>query len=172
MASTSRTTLPATASSTCLDRPPQPAKPDTAIARLRRVAAALSCGKLPAKEDRAWFVKGVHRYQLDHPGSSGKPLELALGLARHGRNNWRTLEARDRRNALIRQLRRRHFAQLDDGRAAKRIAALAEDHEAALRRQQPVPVPHPDSAEALLQAARRAARVPAAKQLKAILRKS
>lgn len=173
MAGSSRATSFATVSDPRLCVPSQPSRADTPIGRLRRVAAASARGEPAAPEDAAWFVAAIQRYQAECRSGAGISLDMALGLGRHGSNGWWTVEARDRRNDLIRKIRHRHFAHLDDGQAARHIAAMARNHDASPFRQRQ-PVAHdPDSLEALLHAALcTTCGFPDARQLKAIIRKS
>lgn len=91
---------------------------------LRQVAYHASYGlPLPA-ELAAWFVVGQQRYE--RAAQAGQPigLDVALGLGAPGRHGWWTLEARARRDSLLRDLRDVRFADFDDAEAARRIQTM------------------------------------------------
>ena len=99
--------------------------PETSpINLLRQVAYHASRGlPLPA-ELAAWLVVGQQRYE--RAAQAGQPigLDVALGLGAPGRHGWWTLEARARRDGLLRALREVRFADVDDAEAARRIQTM------------------------------------------------
>ena len=93
------------------------------IARLRRIAAALEGGRLPEACDRAWFCTAVREYETAAP--AGGTFDRAAGLTpNRGRAPWWVEEARQRRDAAIRQMRDRLFPDLRRSEAAQQIARL------------------------------------------------
>jgi len=88
----------------------------TAIARLRRLAAALA--RTP---DAAWFAEAFARYEAE--AQDGMTLDRALGLVPPpGGEPWWDAERRTRRDAAIRTVREQCFADLGLTRAAQQIA--------------------------------------------------
>ena len=93
------------------------------IARLRRLATALGGGAAPSAHDAAWFSSAVAAYEA---GPADSTFDKAIGLApAPGCESWRTTEARAKRDAAIAELRREHFADLNDAEAARAIYQLA-----------------------------------------------
>src|SRR5579872_426769 len=104
-----------------------------AMAHLRRIAEALAGGKTAAATDTTWFLDALRRYQAGGP--SGLSFDRALGLVPEGgQESWWTVEARRKRDDLIRALREQHFPDIGVTRAAHRIAKLAADYQAAIWR--------------------------------------
>ena len=104
------------------------------IARLRRIAAALEGGRLPEACDRAWFCTAVREYETAAP--AGGTFDRAAGLTpNRGRAPWWVEEARQRRDAAIRQMRDRLFPDLRRSEAAQQIARL----NARLARERTIP---------------------------------
>ena len=95
------------------------------IARLRRIAAALSRLEHPHPADSSWLVAAVGRYQAAQASGVGMDLGAAMGLGAPGRRSWWSDERRNRRDELLRELRTRHLSDLSAGRAATVILRLA-----------------------------------------------
>lgn len=97
--------------------------PMTSITRLRQIAAAASAGQSIAPEDAAWLGAAIGRY-LD-AAALGLSLEDVFGITpAAGQSSWWRVEARERRNAALRELRERHFGSLDIPKAAREIGHL------------------------------------------------
>ena len=98
----------------------------TAIARLRRLAAALEVGEQPDLGDGAWLAERLARY-LDG-AERGLTVETALDLApMPGQASWWTEEATQARDDALRQMAARFWPE-------RRVAGQAyEIHRAALR---------------------------------------
>lgn len=142
--------------------------PDTSITHFRAVLHAIERGEPIPPDAGAWLLSGGHRYIAAAEAGAAMGLDLALGLGKPGRHGWWTAEARERRNALLRELRRRQFPHLDDGEAARQIATLAR------RKGDPgkTPEPAPSDGNLLMAALCTGLGIPDAKQLRTILGKS
>jgi hypothetical protein len=93
------------------------------IHRLRRVAAALECGRPPDDGDRLWFCAAVREYEAAAP--AGCTFDRAAGLTpNRGRAPWWVDEARQQRDAVIRRMRDQLFPELRISEAAQQIARL------------------------------------------------
>jgi hypothetical protein len=93
------------------------------IDRLRRLAAALGAGEVPDAGDAAWFVAAIAHYLDDAPAGCSMDDALQLKPAT-GQAAWWRVEARERRNAAIRELHRTSFSTFGIPRAASEIARL------------------------------------------------
>lgn len=142
--------------------------PDPAIQHFRAVLRAIEGGEPVPPDAATWLLSGAHRYVAAAEAGAAVGLDVALGLGRPGRHGWWTTEARDRRNALLCELRRRQFPHLDDGQAARQIATLAR------RKADPgkAAEPAPSDGNLLLAALCTGLGIPDAKQLRAIFGKS
>ena len=90
------------------------------IARVRRACAALVGFADP---DVAWLTDLIERYQAE---AGSLTLDDALGLSRRGgAGPWWVVEARERRDAAVRELHASFFASLDRPAAAKVILQLS-----------------------------------------------
>ncbi len=93
------------------------------IDRLRRLVAALAAGDPPDAGDAAWFAAAIARYLDEAP--AGYSMDDALDLTPPaGQAAWWRVEARERRNAAIRELHRTSFSGFGIPRAASEIARL------------------------------------------------
>jgi hypothetical protein len=109
----------------------------TPIDRLRRVAAALERGEVPAAADAAWLASGVTRCVLGARG--GATLDRELGLvAKPGGRPWWRIEERAQREAAVKRVAEEYFSDLcaaaaadEIARAARRLRVARDDSEAA-----------------------------------------
>lgn len=93
------------------------------INQLRATVEIIQRGQPLPPSLAAWLIAGAQRYEGAAMAGDPMGLDVALGLGRPGRHGWWTAEARARRNALLCELRARRFRDLDDGAAARAIAA-------------------------------------------------
>ena len=94
--------------------------------RLRRIAAALAAGQMPAAEDAKWMAQALENYLA--AASRGADLEICFGLKpMPGGDPWWTLEAIESRNAAIREMAERFWPDVRPANQADKI------HRAALR---------------------------------------
>jgi hypothetical protein len=101
------------------------------IARLRAIAARLLARDDP---DGEWFACCLSEYQAG--ARHGRTLGDAFGLRlRPGESGWWELEARARRDDLIRRLAARFFSDLRRGAAATAIAGKVRRYESSRWRQ-------------------------------------
>lgn len=91
-----------------------------ALGRLRRLADRLLEHE---DEDAAWFKAALMVYEAG--AGEEVTLDRALGLApTPGQEGWWTIEARTRRDALLREIARRFYAgELSERRGAAKIAS-------------------------------------------------
>ena len=98
-----------------------------AIAHLRRLAAALA--RIP---DTAWFAEAFALYEAG--AEDGMTLDRALGLVpSRGGEPWWAAERRSQRDAAIREVHAKHFADLGVTNAARQIAMRARRLQAIKR---------------------------------------
>jgi hypothetical protein len=133
--------------------------PDPSMTQLRALMDFAERGGLPP-DITAWLLPGGYRYIAAGEAGAAVGLDVALGLGRPGRHGWWIVEARENRDAFLCEFRQRDYAHLNDAEAAREIAALA-------RRKL-----YFSSDPRLLAALKLGLRVPDAKQLRAIFRKS
>lgn len=103
-----------------------------AIAKLRAIAAALRGHELGA-----WFAAALGEYEAG--ARHGATLEAAFGVV----PGWWRLEAIERRDELLRELRRTCFPGHSIRAAAKKIAAALEHYEASAAWRQDRPLVQP-----------------------------
>jgi hypothetical protein len=102
------------------DRAAQPPQP---IDRLRRLLEALDTGNTPDPDDAAWFTAGAESYLRQAPVVR---LDAALDLhPRWGEAGWWTVGPRAQRDAVLAEMDKQLFGQLDIPTAARSIVALA-----------------------------------------------
>lgn len=142
--------------------------PDPAITHLRAVLQAARCGEPLPPDAAGWLLAGGTRYIAAAEAGNAVGLDVALGLGRPGRHGWWTVEARKRRDALLRELRQRQYPHLDDGEAARQIATLARRANGAAV----IVRPAAEANDLLLSALCTGLGIPGAKQLRAIIGKS
>jgi hypothetical protein len=131
--------------------------------RLRRVLAALEAEEPINPEDATWLAQGARAYLRDAPAIR---LDAALGLhPERGNVGWWTSEPRSSRDAVLAEMDRQLYAQLDIPKAAQELVALAR------RRNQREPLPLNEAA-LLAQLARTGRGLPGRKQIENILRGS
>ena len=103
--------------------------------QLRALAAALERGGVEGVSDPAKVASALRRYLQEAP--NGLTLDEALGLVpAPGHPAWWTTEARQRRDDVIRELARRHYAGLSVRETARQIARLGRECQARGRRPQ------------------------------------
>ena len=96
----------------------------SAINLLRQVIHHARRGQPIPPEAAGWLVAGAQRYEASARAGEAIGLDVALGLGVPGRHGWWTVEARARRDDLLRELRGKRFAHLDDAEAARQIHAM------------------------------------------------
>lgn len=101
------------------------------IARLRRLATALAGSQTVSPEDAAWFVGAVTKYEAANWAGLHMRLDATLGLGAPGHVTWRRAELRDKRDRLLRNLRRQYFRDLGPWQAAESVALLVRRFEAS-----------------------------------------
>jgi len=93
----------------------------SAIAVLRRITAVVETHAQPA--DAVLFVNAVRRFEAG--AADGVTLDAALGLAaRQSQRGWWTIEARQRRDLMLRALRVTHFPTMNVKAAARALVDL------------------------------------------------
>jgi hypothetical protein len=133
------------------------------IDRLRRPVAALEAGDALDPADAAWLAGGAKAYLARAPGIR---LDAALGLhPERGEAGWWTVEPRSARDAILGEIDRQLFAQLDVPQAAREIIAL----ERRRRQRQAVDL---NVGELFARLTRTGLAVPAEKQVKNILHRT
>lgn len=148
------------------------AAPPRPIDDLREAARLLDAEGSPAAKRVA---AGLRRYEA--MAKDGMTLDLALNLSpAPGHDAWWTVEAVERRNALIRELGSRCFADLPITRQAEEIAKVAQTYQATAwarnRRKAPAELRFADDVQRHVDAILRAgprAKVPGKRQLQTIL---
>lgn len=98
-----------------------------AIDRLRGIAA-----RLRDREDEAaeWFLTCLQEYEAGAP--HGLTLDAAFGFRLNpGESAWYELEARTKRDTLLRVMRQRYFGGLSDRAAAAALAKKISRYEAS-----------------------------------------
>jgi hypothetical protein len=93
---------------------------DAPIDRLRRIAAALEGGAVPAAADATWLADAITRYALG--ARDGLTLDRELGLvAKPGSRPWWRTEERARREASVTRVAAEYFNDLPPTAAASEI---------------------------------------------------
>lgn len=129
---------------------------------MRQLRAAAALLEQSESDDAARVAAAIRLYEREAP--LGRSLDDALGLtARGGAGPWWEQECRNRRDGLIRALRREFFSDLGVSSAATEIATLANVRRHAI-------APPRNRQEAMVDAAlRTGVKFPGQKRLTAML---
>jgi hypothetical protein len=133
------------------------------VDRLRQVVDCAEAGQHLQPPVAAWLAQGARAYLRDAPGVR---LDAALGLhPAWGESGWWTTGPREERDAVLAEMDRQLFGQLDIPTAARSIVALA-------RRRQERGAVDANEVALLAKLAMTGRNVPGEKQIRNILRRA